>query len=907
MKRTSLALKRLGVPVLAVTTLMTGAQVALGTSAFAAENGTLTITPSPGFGTASPAAGTGDIQQSVTYTPGNQSVNKGQQTITITVSGSATIVNPTPNTQPNAGGQVNQNQLVIAGNGKSATCTTTEAPPSPNTAPPVVQGCNFAVHDIVSEAVTVTAHDSTDQTTPDATATDNFAFLQFDGCPSNTPDVGGNNAQTNCVSQQGAGSNQSYTVTYFEAGAPAAGKEVDFTIADNSNGANFPTNQSGNTTATSSTTARCTTDANGKCSVTVQANASAASSANPNADITATTANTAPYPLSQAQERVNFVPSTTAGRFEETGSVRITPTPTAATAAVNMPGYAVQNTYKLSACAPNTTTGQNTCAAGTALAGQSVTLSVDHGFFTPVCTKSGLTNYANCTFDPAPAAGAPVGNLASLGQSITATTDAQGNVTVALGIARDAAFDNFGNLVAHVTAVSGGVTLAESVPGQSANAAPFQCNNVGQSGNANNTANSGNNNAPGAGPQAGCATGTPWTTNAAPLNGGTVQIVSIPNTSTEPALASGTTANNVPNNQTRTIVLHLTDQFGNLTSGGATSGVTLTKTGVGDLYKCGAFGQQYNGQSTCTNQANTANTNTTDANGQTTSSYTNVRGSYLDAFGNNADQTRFQSTATPFQGGTAQTGAQTLTASWAAPTTTFNTFAAGPPAVATYATGTKTVTDTVTINYYSPTEQAVVTFSTTPSNSVDAGTVVTVSATVKDQFGNPIAGDNVTFVRSGPNPNNGTDCSATNGFSPTNAQGQAGFSFTCNTPGTQVVTIVVTDNSGNELARGTQTIEFTGTSTTGKHSIRLKLACFSRHPHVIKCVAETHARTVGAKVTLYNKRGHKIRVDDTNRAGKAVFKLKHKRSGKTFVFQAHVRHTATTFAADSKRAKVTVQ
>jgi hypothetical protein len=211
MNRTSRALKRLGVPVLTATTLLTAGQFALGTSAFAAvANGTLTITPNPGAGSATPVPpATGDIQQTVTYTPGTQSVNTGAQTITITVNGSATIVNPTPNTQPQSNpAPAQQNTLVIAGNGKSATCTTTTAPPNPNPAPAVVQGCNFAVHDILSEAVTVTATDSTDQTTPPATATDNFAALSFTGCatiPNTAP--GGN-----CTTQQGAGTSQTYTV-----------------------------------------------------------------------------------------------------------------------------------------------------------------------------------------------------------------------------------------------------------------------------------------------------------------------------------------------------------------------------------------------------------------------------------------------------------------------------------------------------------------------------------------------------------------------------------------------------------------------------------------------------------------------------------------------------------------------
>jgi hypothetical protein len=92
---------------------------------------------------------------------------------------------------------------------------------------------------------------------------------------------------------------------------------------------------------------------------------------------------------------------------------------------------------------------------------------------------------------------------------------------------------------------------------------------------------------------------------------------------------------------------------------------------------------------------------------------------------------------------------------------------------------------------------------------------------VKDQNGNPVQGDQVQFIRSGPNPN-GTDCTATSTPGPnqpgaltTNSSGQAGFSFTCNTAGTQQVTIIVSDPSGNELARGTQTVTFTQGGSPG--------------------------------------------------------------------------------------------
>jgi len=884
MNRTSQALRRFGVPVLAATSLLTAGQIALGTSAFAAQNGTLTITPSPGYASATPAnAGSDKIQQKVTYVSGDQSQNPTtQQVLTVTVSGSATLVAPAAQTGTS---------FVPAGNGKSGTCTT--GTPAGGGAPNNTGStatCDFAVIDTVSEAVTVTVHDSTDQTTPDASATDNWAALSFSGCATipNTAPAG------NCTTQQGAGTTQTVTVTYLEAGAPAAGKEVDFTICDTgsancgttnvgstTNQANFPTQQSNaNTVATSPGFARCTTDAQGHCSVTIQANGTSGGNSS---IVSAVTVNTAPYPASKAQQQINYIASTTPGRFTQGTQTWIKPTPTAVPPN-GLPGEVLQTQYTLTACTANSTTGKNACLEGTPLAGQTVTLTVDHGFFTPNCTKNAITNYANCTFNTTPAAGTPVGDLKSLGSSTTATTDANGQLTVSTSIARDAAFDQAGAVVAQVTAAAGGVTLIESVPSQSASTTT--CNAPGTP-------------APNA-PQAGCPTGSAWTTDAAPLNGGSVSIVSVPNpnSSTEPALDS-TKTNNVPNNQTRVFVIHLTDQFGNLTSGGAASGVTLTKTGVGDLFRC-TGAPAYDGSDSCLNPTNNG-TNSTDANGVTTTTYTNVKGSYT-AF--TSAQSRFEASPKPFTGGSNQSGTQTLTASWAAPVTTFNTFAAGPPAVATYSTSTATKTATVTINWFTQTEQAVVTFSTTPSNRVKHGTVVTVSATVKDQFGNPIAGDNVQFVRSGPTTGNGTSCTANgNGAGQqTNAAGQAGFSFTCNNVSTQVVTIVVQDGSGNELARGTQTIHF-----TGKVHISASINCFSPTKHHVVCKVHVSPRFKGLTVNFFNAGGRKVGTDDTNRHGNAYFRKAHMKSGRHHSYHAHVKHSSKTFGEDTGSDGVTVK
>jgi len=989
MNRTSMALKRLGVPVLASTLLVTGAQIALGTSAFAAgaltitpnpaagatgsnvaltitdtgdtdgetvnltvtgnatfvagtvttgagtntatktcpanggatadvcsvsvtdataqsvtvtatgadstnsntdvvtfsssTNGTLAITPNPAYGTATPDttsvaappnSATGQtVDQTVTYTPGSQSVSIGTQTITVTVSGSAKIV------APNGA----QSAVTHSGEGtQTFTCTTAAAPP---------QTCNFAVIDSVSEAVTVTAHDATDTTTPNATATDNFAGLWFTNCPQTALNTTGN-----CVTQQAQGASSTYSVKYLEAGAPAAGRTVAFSLTNTAGGSAFAAAQPAGTTFQTGTTAVCTTGADGTCSVTLSANAAATGSAT----ITAITQNTAPYPASRAQQLVNFVATTTFGRLTRASETDIRPATQAD--AVNEPGDAVQLKFTATAkCTP--ATGNNNCTAN-ALASQQLTVTTDHGFFTPNCISSDVTatnNYANCTFDPAAASGGKVGNLKSLGASTTVTTDANGQFTVTLAVGRDTSFDQNGVVVATVSAAaSGGSPVAETAPGQGPNGLTGQTACTAPSAGA---------------PEAGCPSGTVWTTVARPLNGASVKIVSVPNTSTEPVL-SDTATNNVPTNNknTRVVVVHLTDQFGNLTSGGtgANAGVTLASTGVADLLHCTTYSNSVacgdgagGGTNTSSGDA-TASTPSTDSSGVATRTYTHVLGSYLSAFSSTGvpTQERYEAvnaTNTP--------GTQTLKATWAAPVTTFNTFAAGPPAVATYTTSTSSMSDTVVINWYDQNAQAVATFSTTPSNTVKAGTVVSVSATVKDQFGQPIQGDNVQFIRSGPQTNNGTSCSATQSpaGTKTNAAGQAGFSFTCTNPSTQVVTIVVQDGSGNELARGTQTINFTGT-TTSKRTVSAHIVyCKSPSKHLLVCKVQVTPHIAGLQVTLRDGSGHFLGSQRTNHNGVVTIKHGRLKSHKRIHVHARVAGSATTKAATSNTVTVRIR
>jgi len=835
MKRTSQALRRFGVPVLAATALLAGGQIALGSSAFAAA-GDLTITPADAYGSVTNTGGGADqLAYTITYS-GPQAATATQH-LTVTVSGSATIL---------AGSGTNP--VTPASGNKSATCTTTLA----------AQHCSFKVTDTVSENATISGTDQTDTAAGPATAHAHFASLYWTtpACTQSAP-----NDDTNCVTQTQQNTATTYTVTYKTDGSPAAGVGVTFTTSSPVVSASQPTG----TSFFDTSQAQCNTNAQGQCSVTILDNTSGDF-----VDIDATTNNTGNYPSSFAELGVNVLSSTAPGRLVQDNQALIEPG--AGGSGDNMPGDVVRNDYTLYNCTANSSSGKNTCLEDTPLSGVTLTVSLDHGFFTPACvSQDGLTeSYANCTFNTTPAAGTKVGDLKSLGQSMTVTTDANGQFSVYEGIARDSAFDLNGNLTATLKATSGSATLTESQSGQSASTASCPGN-------------------------PGCATGTDWTTDDAPLNGGDIKFSWI----TTPALSDSAT-NEIQNGGTHEVniaVLHMTDQFGNLTSAGGSS-ADVTATGAGELFFCSTY--------TASDPCHTRGAVTfTQPNGTPTYSDT-FEGSYNQAFDNLGNET--QDRLGVDSAGAQTDGLQTLTASWDAPVTTFSAFVAGTsttPAIASYNTDTKTVTDTVKNDFYTPVAKSV-TFATTPSNHVGTGVVVTTSATVKDQHGQGIEGLSVQFIRSGPTTNSGTSCSMTNDLSHTNAAGQAGTSFTCTNASKQVVTIVVQDASGNELARGTQTITFGAVKT----HISATIHCTSPRKHVLKCKVHVSPKISGLTVVFKRVTAsgtHSIGVRITNANGVAKLVKKHLKSGKHWHVKAHVRATSRTTGANTGVSTATIK
>ncbi|MCW2542513.1 MAG: hypothetical protein JWM40_65 [Frankiales bacterium] len=808
MSRTSTALRRLSVPVLVTSVIMTGISFAgfAGVANAAVPNGTLVLT-ADNTGTAAPAPdpyatiqddpyGSGDdtITVDATYTPGTAAAsstpgNANAQVVTFTVSGHATFVATGTNTDT---------CTIAAGGGNCGTA-------------PVVQDPISEAPVVTASIVTNATNPGNDPTVPTVQTTLHFASLHFNNCAqtgantTNNPPTAPDNF---CFTQQTAGAAVTQTVTYLQDGAPKANVSIE--IDANDGDATFAATQPAGSAFFSTDQVNCNTNAQGQCSFTYT-DATAQTGGTPGAATPVaseetfyafTVANTTPYPNSEADEVVDFITSATPARIEQISRTTVRPSGFG----TRKPGVAQEVQYRLfSTC--TTIAGDATCE-GTPLANRSVALSVNHGFFTRNCSVSGVggsASYANCTFSPVPTAGSPVGNLASLGTTTTVTTDADGYFYATLGIARDAGFDDDGEVLATVTGVATG------------SAATLTANNPGTGSAGQNCTTS-----PGNG---GCTTFIEWNTTNNPLNGGTITFVPI-----DGGVLTGD-PNFVPNQNLRTYVVHATDQFGNLTD--ANGNIQITWTGAGYAYDCG-----YTGPATCPR-------------GTDTGSF------YVDGSFTNADeQDRIVSSAdevladaTP-----AENGLQTVTAAWDAPRTVFTTYSpavGATPAVATYTSDTVAKTAVVKFEFYDQAAQPVVTFSTTPSNTVAAGTVVTVSATVKDQHGFPIVGYPVDFFVNGTNV---ASCNPIHNPAPvpTNSAGKAGFSFGCNNPGTAAVTIVVADGSGNEVARGVQNVTFTNgtpppSSTDPSFSLNVGTI------QIGQCAVLTVNGTSGHTITIFVK------------------------------------------------------
>jgi hypothetical protein len=220
-------------------------------------------------------------------------------------------------------------------------------------------------------------------------------------------------------------------------------------------------------------------------------------------------------------------------------------------------------------------------------------------------------------------------------------------------------------------------------------------------------------------------------------------------------------------------------------------------------------------------------------------------------------------------------GTQNVTLDWTAPTTTFTSFIAGSPNVATYAAGNAAdAPDAWKLNIYNQLAAPVVKFGVTPGNKVQTSQAVTVTGTVGDQFGNGIVGWNVQFVRSGGNESSCTPIQngENNAVEVTNQGGVAGYTFTCDAPGTANVSIVVKGPGGVELASGREAVTFTGVAIkvkTEKPSIKVT----SHKAGHLTVRITTHPRLAHVRINIFRKLNglyHLIGSVKTGAHGKAV-------------------------------------
>ena len=394
-----------------------------------------------------------------------------------------------------------------------------------------------------------------------------------------------------------------------------------------------------------------------------------------------------------------------------------------------------------------------TDANGQVLRNTAVAVTLDHGYFVgtaqPACAAAtpNPERYTNCPFVTAPADGAVTGPIKDAATT-TLTSDASGLINFSLAIGRDTGFDDDGTVISKLTAVANGGTVSD-------NAAT-------------------------------------WTTNAKPINGGSVKLVPVDPTTAlsgdvpvQQGNALGSTANSSYNPVV--FAVHVLDQYGNLVSL-PTADVKLAVTG-----------------GTLTNSGGAGGTTT----GTAAGSYTGNETKYY-----------LESRTTSLTGAPA-----TVTATWdTAPVTQFKATTVGTTTTYTTVAGTAaTKTDSFTVNFYAiDLQHLVYTFTSTPANSVPVNTAVTTSVTVKDQKGNPVQGLNVQFIRSGPNDAAGNNQGGGSTTRTTGTNGTAGTSYSSGTPGTATVTVIVTDGSGNELSRGVQNVTFTaGTPNSSKPTISI--------------------------------------------------------------------------------------
>jgi hypothetical protein len=630
-----------------------------------------------------------------------------------------------------------------------------------------------------------------------------FDSVQVAGCPQNTVD-----ATTNCVSQAPVTSPSLVTVQFLQGGFEDEGYELVATV---DNGATFTADQPDGSTQESAQQASCETNSAGECTFSV------VDSSHESVDFNVSRSQDAGAPTPSADELLDFVSgSTLPARIDLLSAQMLAPSVQGTAAQSAEPGDAIQLKYQVSGgCAP---TGGNVNCTGTPWANAPVTLSVDHGFFTPNCeqtqsddpTQLVFNVYGKCVFSSAPVAGAEVGYLANLGMTKSVVTNSVGQFVVTIGIGFDFGFDDNGIVVAHVRAGS----LPSEIPGQRTSpCSDSTADNVVAPTSAS----------AGATDLGGCAADIQWTTREQPLNGDGAYLESegndyqppgepIPANNNVFADDFGTT--NIPDVDRVDFVVRMYDQFDNLTSDAGGSLPSVRKSGPGSLYLCDGSDADLQ----CTG-GTLAGSSVGQPDG-TSVQQVQVAGSYYDA----SDEVLLQADTSDgsinlrgpcnsfdgpgdCQAANAATpgvrdGTQADVLTWNGPETSFSQEIAG---LWLYSAGTwPPSTDAYTLNFYHQLA-ATVTFGEGPAKTVSISGDAVVSATVVDQFGSAIVDQTVAFSPSGPNASSCTPGDS----STTGSDGTAYFQVSCTAGGQLTLPMVITGADGTEYAAGVETINFT--------------------------------------------------------------------------------------------------
>lgn len=190
--------------------------------------------------------------------------------------------------------------------------------------------------------------------------------------------------------------------------------------------------------------------------------------------------------------------------------------------------------------------------------------------------------------------------------------------------------------------------------------------------------------------------------------------------------------------------------------------------------------------------------------------------------------------------------------------------------------------------------------SSSVSDTVRVGTTVTQTVRAVDQQGNPIEGFTVRFLRFGPDDATNGDVVATK---PTNAFGEATYSFIGTRRGRALITAEITDANGNRRK------ELNGSAAFGA-AVNARLARTkgkSSTGRVDRLTVSATKLAKGARVNLYKVVKGKQKLVGSKRLGKtgtASFSIRDRNGKRKTKYVAIVRSTSVSIADQSRAVNV---